>query len=302
MVETVDIKNQQGVVRMTTLKYEGIIWPPNVQDPVQRVNDTWNFPYKDGDLFVCSYPRTGSNWMLDMLAMLRSNTTDINVAMTPPVEILPEPSFTKPQPRTLLTHMPFRLMPKAHARNGGKMILLYRNPKDTVVSTYHFAQKGQTAYKGDLEEFLQYFISGEIMFSGYIQYLRDWDQTMKQNPDIPVIIVRYEDLKKDCVSQLRKLCNFIELDRTDAFLQEIANRNDINKVKAAKEANPVLQEFIKATSSDGTLHFYRKGIMDDWKTHFTVAQTEQFDKVFSEQLKDTVFGYEPYSLINQIVL
>ena len=47
---------------------------------------------------------------------------------------------------------------------------------------------------------------------------------------------------------------------------------------------------------------YVSGIMDDWKTHFTVAQTEQFDKVFSEQLKDTVFGYEPYSLINQIVL
>ena len=36
------------------------------------------------------------------------------------------------------------------------------------------------------------------------------------------------------------------------------------------------------------------GIMDDWKTHFTVAQAEQFDKVFYEQLKDTVFGYEPY--------
>ena len=69
MVETVDIKNQQGVVRMTTLKYEGIIWPPNVQDPVQRVNDTWNFPYKDGDLFVCSYPRTGKvfNYLIDLI-------------------------------------------------------------------------------------------------------------------------------------------------------------------------------------------------------------------------------------------
>ena len=59
MAEKVDIKNEQGVVRMSTQKYEGIIWPPMIQDPVKRVEDTLNFPYKDGDLFVCSYPRTG---------------------------------------------------------------------------------------------------------------------------------------------------------------------------------------------------------------------------------------------------
>ena len=44
---------------MSKQKYEGIIWPPMIQDPVKRVEDTLNFPHKDGDLFVCSYPRTG---------------------------------------------------------------------------------------------------------------------------------------------------------------------------------------------------------------------------------------------------
>lgn len=97
-----------------------------------------------------------------MLTMLRSNTTDINVAMTPPVEIVPAASFAKTPPRTLLTHMPFRLMPKAHAKEGGKMILLHRNPKDTVVSTFHFAKKNRVSeFDGDLEEFLQYFMSGQ---------------------------------------------------------------------------------------------------------------------------------------------
>ena len=102
--------------------------------------------------------------MLDMLSMLRSNTTDVNVVMTPPVEVFPDASVARPQPRTLLTHMPFRLMPKSHAKNGGKMILLHRSPKDTLVSTYYFAKKGQTAYQGDFEEFLQYFISGNSTY------------------------------------------------------------------------------------------------------------------------------------------
>ena len=45
---------------------------------------------------------------------------------------------------------------------GGKMILMCRNPKDTAVSTFRFAQKANpNPYTGDFEEFLQYFIAGD---------------------------------------------------------------------------------------------------------------------------------------------
>lgn len=290
MAEQFLMKNKDGVVRMTTLKYEGIVWPTIVPDPVKAVDDAKKFPYKDGDLFVCSYPRTGSNWMLDMLAMVRNNSTDINTDMTPPVELMPGFSVAKTPPRTLLSHMPYRLMPEAHVKSGGKIILMCRNPKDTVVSTFHFAKKNKAdPYTGDLEEFLQYFTSGETIFSGYIQYFQDWDQTLKANPDLPVLIVHYEDLKQNCVAQLRRICEFLELDRPDSFLQDVANKNVVSKVKAAKETSPGLQPFMKATSTEGDLHFYRKGIVGDWKTHFTVAQNERFDQVFNEQLKDTMF-------------
>lgn len=57
--ERLEIKNEQGIVRMTFQKYESILWTPFTKDPVKAVNDTRNFPYKDGDLIVCSYPRTG---------------------------------------------------------------------------------------------------------------------------------------------------------------------------------------------------------------------------------------------------
>ena len=64
---------------------------------------------------------------------------------------------------------------------------------------------------------------------------------------------------QDCVSQLRRVCTFLGIDRPDSFLQEVADKNDVNTVKAVKEKNPELSEFIKKTSTDGTLHFYRKG-------------------------------------------
>ena len=41
-------------------------------------------------------------------------------------------------PRTLHTHLPFRFLPKQHLNRKGKVIALFRNPKDNVVSNYHF--------------------------------------------------------------------------------------------------------------------------------------------------------------------
>ena len=64
---------------------------------------------------------------------------------------------------------------------------------------------------------------------------------------------------QDCVGQLRRVLKFLDIDRPDTFLQEVADKNDVNTVKAVKEKNPELSQFIKATSTDGTLHFYRKG-------------------------------------------
>ena len=71
----------------------------------------------------------------------------------------------------------------------------------------------------------------------------------------------------------------------------MVEKNAINKVKAAEEANPEVLEIVRMLSLDGSFHFYRKDIVGDWRTHFTVLQNKQFNKVFGEKLKDTVFGY-----------
>ena len=77
---------------------------------------------------------------------------------------------------------------------------------------------------------------------------------LKTNPDVPVLIGRYEDLKRDCMSQLHRVCDFLNLYRSDAFLQEVVVKNDISKVTEAKEANPEVQQIVSMLSLDGSLH------------------------------------------------
>ena len=126
------------------------------------------YPCREIRTLYFAIPFSGSNWMLDMLSMLRSNTNELNSVMTPPVEVFPGASHAKTPPRTLLTHLPYRLMPGEHVQKVGKIILMVRNPKDCVVSTFRFAQKSPThPFDGDFEEFLQYFTTGVSKLHGH---------------------------------------------------------------------------------------------------------------------------------------
>ena len=68
---------------------------------------------------------------------------------------------------------------------------------------------------------------------------------------------------QDCVSQLRRICKFLKLERPDTFLQEVANKNTIEQIKKVKEDNPDVKRLIEHTSDDGKFIFYRKG--NPWK-------------------------------------
>jgi hypothetical protein len=46
-----------------------------------------------------------------------------------------------PLPRTLKTHLPFRFISRWVREDGVKTIVTTRNPKDTIVSLYHFNQQ-----------------------------------------------------------------------------------------------------------------------------------------------------------------
>ena len=35
-----------------------------------------------------------------------------------------------------------------------------------------------------------------VVGMGYSQYFQEWDQVLKANPDLPVLIIHYEDMKE----------------------------------------------------------------------------------------------------------
>lgn len=81
-----------------------------------------------------------------------------------------------------------------------------RNPKDVLVSSYHFLT-GIGLWQGSLDEFTNQFIEDRIIFTSYWSHVMDFYR-MRHEPN--VFFITYEEMKKDLKSIVSKLSKFLE--------------------------------------------------------------------------------------------
>ncbi|XP_071092796.1 sulfotransferase 1A1-like [Haliotis cracherodii] len=113
-----------------------------------------------------------------------------------------------------------------------------------------------------------------VMYGSWMDYVSDWEQVKKRNPDLPVLTLFYEDLKQDQMRGMRRMCEFLGVERTDDFLSRICDNTTLTAMRTLK-----INAFY-----DGAV--FRKGGVGDWKNWFTVAQNEWFDQLYQENMAD----------------
>ena len=166
------------------------------------------------DVFVCSWPKSGTTWMQAIVAHLvepdRSRWAHVS-EVTPfydveaswdgdrPSQALTK-HFAKRSRRCWNTHLLWSLIPK-----GGKYIYVVRDPADAVVSFWHHLRNQRGAagtYEGTLPEFAAEISEGTQPYGAWSAHVSDWAAATR---DPAVLIVRYADLKRDAAAVIRRV-------------------------------------------------------------------------------------------------
>lgn len=95
-----------------------------------------------------------------------------------------------------------------------------------------------------------------------------------------VVYVSYEQLREDCAGALTRICSELTGKRPDAWLVETT----VEKWSMERETGR------KPGQEDRSV-LVRKGIVGDWKNHFTREAAEVFDRLAGDAL--VRLGYEP---------
>ncbi|KAK7885896.1 hypothetical protein WMY93_025517 [Mugilogobius chulae] len=259
----------------------------------QEVDQIQDLDLRDSDVFVATYPKSGTIWLQHILLLLQSKgDVDLmsnkdklsNGDLVPWIEVNGQIQefATAESPRFRVTHLPFHLMPTALSRKKGKVIYVARNPKDILVSFYYFHKLAtMLETPRSFDDFFEKFIKGEVMGGRWFEHIKSW---FSHKDDINMLFITYEEMILDLTSVIKRIADFVDTELTQDQLQNVVKHSTFKNMRKIPQANYEQVPGDLLDHHEGT--FMRKGTIGDWKNHFTVAQSEKFDEIFKQEMKD----------------
>lgn len=233
---------------------------------------------KIGCFYVNSFPRSGNTWVRSMLdIILKPNLIDVNPIFYNLFNIV---CFSKIPKISTYDNISKMTMIKSHGKykttiENIPIIYLVRDGRDAIISYYHF----NVDHRGYTETFDKYFhrhVVTDKMNSYRERKLRkfmgDWSENAlshlnKKN----VLIVSYEELRREPVPYFEKMLEFIG---ADVDLKRIENALNLGQQKLIEK---------------NTRHNRLRGASGNWIEKLTIEQQNQFVNRHRRALEE--FGY-----------
>ncbi|KAL1764691.1 bile salt sulfotransferase 1-like [Sigmodon hispidus] len=144
------------------LWFEGIPFPALGYEK-ETIELVKKFVIRDEDTIILSYPKSGTNWIIETVCLIQTKGDPKWVESVPVWERSPwvETQIGYSQlihqegPRLISSHVPLHLFPKTLFSSKAKVIYIIRNPRDILVSSYFFF--GKTNLMRNPESFRTYF-------------------------------------------------------------------------------------------------------------------------------------------------
>jgi len=251
------------------------------------------FVIKDGDVFVVTFPRSGTTWTEQIVHLLVHNGEQGEQRLTdavPWLETLPHRSndmkeFLKGiQGRRLFTsHLPYPLMPRVQ-NTTAKYVYVARNPKD-VATSFYFHDQSKGGYEGTWEEHFQLFLDGGLTFGSYFDHVLPWWEASQQDKNI--LFLKYEDMKNNHAGNVAKIASFLDLQADSQLIDKVVALSSFKSMSSSETTN-----FNWIPQREGVPTHFRKGDIGDWRNQFTEEQSQHLDAIFMKKMKDTGLQFD----------
>lgn len=234
--------------------------------------------------YICIITIAGTTWMQEILYQVHTEgdleTADeiILPVRVPFIElVLPDTnSFedvcSQESPRLIKTHLSANFFEKTLTNNKTKFIVVVRNPKDILVSYYHFYRMNTCfgLYPGTWDDFYTLFKENRLVHGSPFDVMLSW---WKLRADPRVLVLHYEYMLDDLEGAIVKVATHLGKDIAPDLVKKIAERTSFKSMKRNDSLNYMKVDVMKQEISP----FMRKGELGDWVSHFSKEQSDYID-------------------------
>ncbi|XP_045445697.1 luciferin sulfotransferase-like [Melitaea cinxia] len=267
--------------------------------------EIYNFPVNSSDVFVASFPKSGTTWTQELVWLLE-NGLDYDTAKStslakrfPFLEISMFPAMEKPiypltiddirkmpSPRYIKTHLPLSLLP-LNLLDKTKVVYIARDPRDVAISFFHHNRLMRIMSQNtDFKTYWNYFINNEVLWAPYFAHvLEAWEK--RNHPNL--LFLFYEELSKDLPAVIRRVAKFLGKEVTEEQVQKLNEHLDFKNFKKNKTVN--FEEFQESGVFTKGSGFVRRGKVGGWRDDFDEEMTEQAEKWIADNLRGTDFRF-----------
>ncbi|MCP4904547.1 MAG: sulfotransferase domain-containing protein [bacterium] len=184
-----------------------------------------------------------------------------------------------------------------------KVVLLVRNPKDIAVSQYFQWQHRMRPAKKRLNRYpahgsdvpaFDFVMDENIGLPGIIDYLNLWAREAERVTDL--LVIRYEDMRKDPDAVLRRVMAFANGSPSDAGAiagaVEYASLENMRKLEEKNVFWLAGGRMKPGKKGDPNSYKVRRAKVGGYKDYFTADESAQIDEFVAKRLSPT-YGYEP---------
>jgi hypothetical protein len=243
------------------------------------------------DVFIVTPPKCGTTWMQQIVHGLRTRGAMdfdeisrvvpwINMAYDTGIDIY-APQVA--QPRAFKTHSTL-----SEAPQGGRYIVVVRDPCDALVSHYHF-REGMFFEKGSIS--LEAFAREEYIPSCEVHkhVLAFWQRRKDQD----VLPLCFENMKADLAGTIERVAEFIGIPLDDELRQIVLKQSDIRFMQEHRDQFE--DHIIRRTRSaamglplDGRLDKVRNGQVGESKDRVSDAIKRELEQVWRDEITATL--------------
>ncbi|KAM0923445.1 hypothetical protein ACQ4PT_005515 [Festuca glaucescens] len=310
----------RGLGRAPYRKYGNFMYPAHLMAPTLAMRDA--FVARPTDVVLATMPKSGTTWLKALVfAVARRNRHAPDDARHPllrssPHDLVPflhtlYDSHHRPDtpssrleeemspPRILAVHAPFSLLRASSvAESGCRIVYLCRDPKDALVSFWHYIHKAappsSTAGSPPFPEAFELFCDGVSPFGPVWDHMAEYWKESVARPE-EVMFLRYERLKKDTVGSVKQLAEFLGCPFTAEEVASgvpeavvaLCSMDRMRSVKANRDGEHGVGWTFKNSA------FFRKGEVGDWKELMTPEMARRIDAIVEEKLRGSGLSMIP---------